>query len=286
MLASQAFFLLSDGIIKIAGETMPPSQIMALRGGLAIYLVGAALVARAHIKTWYLVLHPLVLLRALIEGTIAVLFIGLLQNLELNAITVLTQVTPLILAVASAWMLGERVGAAGWYTVFLGFIGVVMVAQPSIDGLNIHVIGALVVALLMSARELVTRFINPAVPTAAITFTTTVAVCAFGFAGIEQAPWVPVTAYGGTLLAMSALLVAFGSWAMVLAFRNVDVSVVSRFRYSAVAWGILWGYLLFEERPNDLALAGMALIILSGLFAMHQETTRLRRRAAGQQAEE
>ncbi len=286
MLASQAFFLLSDGIVKIAGETIPPDQIMAIRGMLATYLVGAALVARAHWGTWPMVLHPLVLLRALIEGAIAVLFIGLLQHLSLNVITVLTQVTPLILAVASAWMLRERVGRAGWYAVILGFIGVLLVARPSFGGVSVHIVGALVVALLMAARELVTRFIDPAVPTSVITFTTTVAVCLIGFADLEPKPWVPITALGGTLLAASALLVAFGSWAMVLAFRNVTVSVVSPFRYSAVAWGVLWGYLLFNERPDEYAYIGMALIVLSGLFAMHQESLRSRQRAADQQAEE
>lgn len=279
MLASQALFLMSDSIVKLAGETLAPSQIMAVRGVMAVYLVGAILVATVSWRKWYMVLRPLVVIRGIIEGAVAVFFLISLPHLQLGQITVISQVTPLILTVMSAVLLNEAVGRARWTAVAVGFIGVVLVAQPTVNGVSIHVVGALIMALLVVARDLVTRFIDPGVPTGVVTFTSTVAVCLMGFAGLETQPWAPLTPLSGTLLALSAILVTLGIVFVVIAFRDVEVSVVSPFRYSAVVWATLYGYLLWNEQPNGLALIGTALIILAGLYAMQQEALALRRRS-------
>jgi drug/metabolite transporter (DMT)-like permease len=277
MLVSQALFLMSDSIIKLAGETLAPSQIMAVRGLMAVYLVGAILVATVDWRKWYMVLRPLVVVRGVIEGGVAVFFLLSLPHLQLGQITVISQVTPLILTVMSAVLLGEAVGRGRWAAVAIGFVGVVLVAQPTTSGVSIHVAGALVMALLVAARDLVTRFVDASVPTGVVTFTSTVAVCLMGFAGFETQPWAPLTANAATLLAASAILVTLGIVFVVIAFRDVEVSVVSPFRYSAVLWATLYGYLLWNEQPNDLALIGTGLIVVAGLFAMHQEARALRR---------
>jgi drug/metabolite transporter (DMT)-like permease len=279
MLASQALFLMSDSIVKLAGETLAPSQIMAVRGLMAIYLVGAILVATVSWRKWYMVLRPLVVIRGIIEGAVAVFFLLSLPHLQLGQITVISQVTPLILTVLSAVLLNEAVGRGRWAAVAVGFAGVVLVAQPTAEGVSIHVVGALIMALLVVARDLVTRFIDPGVPTGVVTFTSTVAVCLMGFAGLETQPWAPLTPASGTLLAASAILVTLGIVFVVIAFRDVEVSVVSPFRYSAVVWATLFGYLLWNEQPNGLALIGTALIVLAGLYAMQQEALALRRRS-------
>ena len=279
MLVSQALFLMSDSIVKLAGETLAPSQIMAVRGMMATYLVTAILVATVSWRKWPMVLRPLVVVRAIIEGAVAVFFLISLPHLQLGQITVISQVTPLILTVMSAVLLGESVGRARWTAVAMGFVGVVLVAQPTTEGVSIHVVGALIMALLVVARDLVTRYIDTSVPTGVVTFASTVAVCLLGFAGLEPQPWAPLTTNSVTLLAGSAVLVTLGILFVVNAFRDVEVSVVSPFRYSAVVWATLYGYLLWNERPNDVALVGTALIILGGLYAMQQEARALRKRS-------
>lgn len=279
MLVSQALFLMSDSIVKLAGETLAPSQIMAVRGLMAVYLVGAILAATVSWRKWYMVLRPLVIVRAIIEGAVAVFFLISLPHLQLGQITVISQVTPLILTVMSAVLLGESVGRARWTAVAIGFLGVVLVAQPTMQGVSIHVVGALIMALLVVARDLVTRYIGPEVPTGVVTFSSTVVVCLMGFAGLETQPWGHLTTNSATLLAASALLVTLGIVFVVIAFRDVEVSVVSPFRYSAVVWATLYGYLLWNERPNDLAIVGTALIIVGGLYAMQQEASALRRQS-------
>jgi drug/metabolite transporter (DMT)-like permease len=276
MLLAQALFLFNDGLLKLVGNTVPPNQVMAMRGMMAVYLTGAILVATINWRQWYLMVNPYVVLRALAEGGVAIFFLAALQHMQLNAITVISQVAPLILTVASALILGDRVGLPRWAAVSVGFVGVVLVAQPK-GGISIHIVEALMVALLTAARDLITRYIRPEVPTNVVTFVSTLAVCLFGFADIvNPRPWVDVSNDALSLLAVSSVLVTLGIWFMVQAFRDVEVSVVSPFRYSAVVWGILYGFLILNEWPNELALLGAALIVISGVYAILQEARAVR----------
>jgi drug/metabolite transporter (DMT)-like permease len=77
-------------------------------------------------------------------------------------------------------------------------------------------------------------------------------------------------------VAAAALVLSAGSYFAVQAFRNVDITVVAPFRYALLLWGALAGYLLFDEIPDALSLAGICLIVWSGLYILHRE--RLRRR--------
>jgi drug/metabolite transporter (DMT)-like permease len=66
---------------------------------------------------------------------------------------------------------------------------------------------------------------------------------------------------------------------IIRAFRGVDISVVSPFRYFGVVWGLVLSYAIWSDTPNPLAVAGMVLIVASGLYTMHRETQRFRQAA-------
>ena len=50
--------------------------------------------------------------------------------------------------------------------------------------------------------------------------------------------------------------------------RTGDVSVVSPFRYSRLLFAMLFGVLIFNERPDGLMLLGALLIVLSGGYTL------------------
>ena len=50
--------------------------------------------------------------------------------------------------------------------------------------------------------------------------------------------------------------------------RIGQVSFVSQFRYSAILWAILFGFLFFEEFPDIFTLAGGFVVILAGLIIL------------------
>jgi drug/metabolite transporter (DMT)-like permease len=52
--------------------------------------------------------------------------------------------------------------------------------------------------------------------------------------------------------------------------------VVSPFRYSNVPFAIVLGFLVFGDLPDVIAFAGIALIIVSGIYTLHREQLRHR----------
>ena len=278
VLLAMALFVLSDSVVKLAGETLPVTQIMSLRGVMAVALMGGLAAATVDVARWHLIAQPRVMLRAGLEATVAVLFLIALPKLPLADITAIQQVTPIALTVLSALVLKEAVGWRRWLAVLAGFAGVLMVIQPTGQGINVFALSALGCAILVSVRDLVTRKLDPAIPTALVSFTTTLSVCLAGFAGAPLQTWVMPDWRLLALLAASAVLVSLANIFIIRAFRGTEVSVVAPFRYAGVLWAITLGFLIWGHVPNALALAGTAILVASGLYIMHRET--LRRRQA------
>ena len=274
LLSAQALFTGSDSVVKLAGDLMPATEIMALRGALAVILMGAYIAATIDINYWRLVLRPLVVSRATLEALLAFLFVTALPHMPLAEITVIQQVTPLVLILLSALVLREIVGWRRWLAVAVGFAGVGLVVQPTGQGLNISALAALLCAVLVAVRDLITRSLHESIPTALVTFGSTISVCLAGFAGAPFEPWQPLSGYGAALLAVSAILVSVASMFIVRAFRGVEVSAVAPFRYAAVVWATLLGFLIWGQVPNALAVIGTLVIIASGLYTMHREALR------------
>lgn len=276
VLLAMAFFVVSDSIVKLAGDMMPTTQIMAVRGLIAVVLTGTIAASSVSVERWHLVLQPRVVLRAMIEAAVAVLFLVALPYLPLPDITAIQQVTPLVLTVFSAVILKETVGWRRWLAVLAGFIGVVLVIQPTGQGINIFALSALACAVLVAVRDIVTRGLDPSIPTALVTFATTVTVCLTGWIGRPLETWTEPSTYGLALLAGSAVLVSLANVFIIRAFRGAEVSVVAPFRYAGVLWALVLGFFIWGYVPNALAIAGTVVLVASGLYVMHREALRRR----------
>ena len=276
VLLAMAFFVMSDSVVKLAGEVMPATEIMAVRGVMAVLLTATVAAATVDMARWHLVAQPRVLLRAGIEAVVAVLFLISLPHLPLADMTAIQQVTPIVVTVLSAVVLNEVVGWRRWLAVGAGFVGVVLVIQPTGEGINIFAVLALIVAALVAVRDLVTRKLDPAIPTPLVTFTTTMSVCVTGFLGAPLERWTPLAPETLAYLAASAVLVSLANVFIIRAFRGTEASVVAPFRYSGVLWAVSLGFLIWGHVPNTLAVLGTAILIASGLYIMHREAVRRR----------
>lgn len=275
MLIAQAIFVTSDMLIKLVAEVVPATQIMAVRGVMAIGVMIVVIGVTGEFGKMGRALRPLVLARAVTEAIVAALFIVALAHLTLGEITTILQATPLILT-AFAAVLGQRVGWRRWMSVVVGFGGVVCVVQPDMNGISPYAGLALMVAVLVAVRDLINRRIDPATPVAIVSFATTVAVCLVGWIGAPLEAWREISLFHGLLLFGSAVLVTTATIFMVRAFRGVEVTVVSPFRYVAVIWAIALGFIVWRDVPNMLAVIGTLIIIASGLYIMHREALRRR----------
>ena len=60
---------------------------------------------------------------------------------------------------------------------------------------------------------------------------------------------------------------------------------MSPFRYSIIVWAIIAGFVVFGDKPDLPALAGILLIGGSGFYTLHRERVRARTAALAAQQE-
>lgn len=286
MCTAMACFMTNDTLVKLVARDLPSGEIIAIRGAFATVMVLAWLVIAGHARHIGKAASPLVASRAGLEALVAFLFITAIADMPIADITAIFLITPLLITALSGPLLKEKVGWRRWSAVAAGFAGMLLVVKPGGAGFVAGSATAMALASVVfcAVRDMVTRFIDPRIPTIVITLTTCVAVGGFGAAMIPFQGWVPPTPTHVLILLAAATVVVAGNHAMILAFRGVEVSLVSPFRYSVMVWAIVSGITVFGEWPDAASWAGIALIVSAGLYTLHRERVRLRMREATAEA--
>ncbi|MGL5446540.1 MAG: DMT family transporter, partial [Rhabdaerophilum sp.] len=225
-----------------------------------------------------LAFHRMSILRSSTESVVAVLYIGALSVIALADITAIMMLTPLILTAISVFFLGEKVGWRRWSAVIVGFIGILLVVRPGGQTAPIWAIAmAFGSAILIAVRDVMTRRMPVNIPSLMLTLTTTLATMLAGVALLASGQsWHVISMPVLVTLGAAAVMVLIGNYAIIEAFRDADLSVVSPFRYSVILWAVILGFAAFGEVPTLLSFIGLALVIASGLYTVHRE--RIRRR--------
>jgi drug/metabolite transporter (DMT)-like permease len=272
MCAAMAVFIVNDACVKVAAAHWPPAQIMVVRGVMAALLMAVVCAWSGDLARWRGLLRPIVAGRCALEGFVAFTYISALAVLPIADVTAILLLSPLLITAAGALFLGETVGWRRWLAVSVGFVGMLLVVRPTGDGFGLAGIIAVVATFGVALRDILTRRIPADVPTNIIAFGTTIASLAVGLLTSAAVAWQPFTAMPLGMATAAALLVAVGNLAIVAAFRNADVSVVSPFRYTIIVWAILIGVIVFGERPGPVTWLGIALIVAAGLYTLYRES--------------
>jgi drug/metabolite transporter (DMT)-like permease len=276
MLLAMSFFIANDSLLKLASATLPPGQIMAVRGFFATAIALSIVAGTGQLKSLTKLASPFGMLRGCLEAVVAFLLISSLPHLPIAIITAIVQSTPLIMTLAMVMLGLERVRWRRWSAIVVGFLGVLVIVRPGPAGLNIYAFLALAAAVLVAGRDLATRFVPADVPSTVVALASTAAV---GIAGVLVGfgeTWPPLGTRELSYILGAAVLVTLGNLFNIIAFRDTDVSVVAPFRYSVILWAILSGLVIFGELPDPTAFVGIALIVASGVYTIHREQVRQR----------
>lgn len=269
---SMAGFTINDAITKTLVETMNQGQVMLMRGVFATTLIGALAWSQGALRMPRQAAHPMVALRVVGELAATVLFLIALSRMPLANISAVLQALPLAVTMGAALFFGETVGWRRWLAIAAGFTGVMIIVRPGLEGFNAYSLLALVCVLFCAVRDLATKQIPAEVPSllvstitsAAITFVGALLIAPFG-------GWTPMTAGEVGLLAAAAVLVLIGYQFIIMAMRLGDISFVAPFRYTALIWAILLGYMIFGDIPDGAMILGASVVVGSGLYTLYRE---------------
>lgn len=276
MSGGMAAFVTNDMLVKYVSESLPASQLIFLRGVFATLFLLGIVQAMGVTRQMAGLLEKRVLLRAVLDALATVTYLTSLFHLPLGNATAINMATPLFITLFAVLVFGERVGAGRWLAIVTGFIGVLLVVQPAGEAFNAYAVLCLGGTLLHAGRDLVTRVIDPRIPSILVTLSTAIAVMLLALAWGATQEWHPVTGQQLGLLAGASVFLSAGYFLLTVSMRGGEMSMIAPFRYVGLLVALVLGYLVWGDVPNALAWGGIALVVAAGLYVLHSERARSR----------
>jgi len=264
-------FALLDGSAKWLVGTMPVIMVVWLRfathvvvaGAVLFPLKGLALVKTSHWR-WHLV-------RALMFMAMTGINFWALQYLQLTVTSSIFFSVPLIIALASASFLGEKLAPGKWIAIITGFAGVLVIVRPWGAEFHPAMLASVVNALLYAVFMMMTRRLAAYDSPETIQYLPAVGA-AIGLAPFAIAAWeTPDGWLEWTVACLMGVLGGLGHYLLALAHRYAPASVIAPFLYQQVIYMALFGYLVFGDVPSAWVWLGAAVVIGSGLYLFSRE---------------
>ncbi|AZO55029.1 MULTISPECIES: DMT family transporter [unclassified Mesorhizobium] len=266
MIVSTGSYLVNDTMMKLATAGLPSYEVLFLRGAAATLWGFPLLFALGYGKQVPLIFDKRVLGRNLLELAAILCYVVALANMQIADSTALGQITPLLMLVGSSILFGERIGGQRMALIGLGFIGALMVAQPTMQGISVYALLALGNATFAAARDLAGRKITAEVPGMIVAISAVVVVLiGAGAAHLVSERWVAPEARHLLLMAGAGFFLIFGHFFIFMAYRVGPTGAVAPFYYCFTVWAVISGLLVFGQFPNALAVCGILLVVCSGL---------------------
>ena len=202
-------------------------------------------------------------------GSFGCLFAAL-QTIDLSKMTALLQTIPVFVTLLAPFLLGETVGWRRRMAVGIGFIGVVLIIDPSTGnwlnkgvllGLASPFFGAL---MLLSLRRL-GQTDHPS--TTALWYNIIGAAVFFGVSVSLDIAW-PDTADILVLLCLIGVMSSFQQFFLAHSYKLAPASVLAPLRYLSVPFGVGASVIFFDEILTPSFFIGTAILISASFFIL------------------
>ena len=274
MLLSSLCFAINDAVIKFAVKQMENDfsmfNIIFVRGIFTSLLILISIFFFGKINLKKLLNNKRSYLRGLFEVLAALTFLTGLMLMPMADVYTLLNTAPLIITAAGAVFLKEKVGIRRWSAVTMGFIGVLIVINPGNLKFGYIFILPIMSAIFLTFRDVLTKGFKDSSSSLEIIFITSILVTiVFGALSIFYPIY--VTYENISLIIISSIFLTIAYLFSVLTVLYAPLSLTSSTRYSVIVFGIILGYMIFNEVPSINMIIGAIIISLSGLFVIKRE---------------
>jgi len=269
-----ACFSVLDGVIKSLSVRHPVPLLVWARWGfqvLAMLLWLAPKMGAGMLRTRHLRMQ---LLRGVLLVGSSLFFMTALSHLPLADATALNYTTPTIVIILAIVFLNERLTPARLAFVIAGLAGMLMIVQPGAEifkGTSLFALGS---AGCYALYQITTRMVAADDPRVSLFYPALIGTLLMTFVW----PWfgsrIDVAWTDVAWLAGIGVLGTIGHFLLILAFQRAPASALTPFTYIQVVFATLIGWLVYDDFPDALTLAGMALIAGSGLLLTWHERRR------------
>ena len=264
-------FTLLDGSAKWLVQSVPVLVVVWLRflthtliaSALLFPMRGLVLVRTQHLR-WHLA-------RGLMFCAMTGMNFWALQYLQLTVTASIFFMVPILVALLSAPLLGEKLDAKRWAAILVGFAGVLVIVRPGSEAFHPAMLLSLANAVLYAFFNMMTRKLAAYDPPETIQFlpavVATVVLAPFALAAWES----PHGWFEWLLLCLMGVFGGTGHYLLAMAHRYAPASTLAPFLYQQILYMAIFGYVVFGSVPDTAVWIGAAIVIASGLYLFSRE---------------
>ncbi|WP_377188846.1 DMT family transporter [Ruegeria meonggei] len=270
---------LGDAMAKLLGETTPIGMLVWVRFAVqAIVLIPLVALSDRSFRMRGRILR-LTFIRTILHIVGIAAMFSALKFLPLADAVAIAFVMPFIMLILGKYVLDEVVGIRRLIACTVGFVGTLMVIQPSFAQVGAAALLPLVVALVFALFMLVTRKIaketDPVALQAVSGIMATVLLLPVLVLGTVGGVWelslIPPMGEGHYLLIAIGLLGTVAHLFMTWSLRYAPSATLAPMQYLEIPVATLFGWLIFHDLPDGIAALGIAITIAAGLYVILRE---------------
>ncbi len=197
-----------------------------------------------------------------------------LATIPMADATALAYSAPLFIVVFSIPLLGEKIGLRRWSAVIVGFIGVLLIAQPGGAGMSLGTLAGIGAGITGALVSISLRRLSKTEKTMTIGFYYNATGTLFYTGWALAIGWVTPQGSDIGLLLAFGIIAGLQQWSLTHAHRYAEASLLAPFEYLILIFAAVIGYLIWGEVPVTTTWLGALTIAASGLFIIVRKRTR------------
>ena len=274
MITGQLSFAINDSFVKLSvfelKSNLSTFNVIFIRGLVTSLLIFLYLIFIEKKKITIILFNKNYYFRGIFELLTATFFFAGLILMPMSTVYTFLMTNPFFVTIFAFIFLKEKVGIKRWAAVILGFVGVLIIINPSNMKFGFLFLLPIMAAIFLTMRDIITKtFVNKSnnfeiifITSILITFFSGITSLLVGFdTTYEQIPYILI----------SSIFLIFGYLFSVMTIFYAPLSLTASARYTVIIFGIIFGYLIIGEIPSINMIIGALIITLSGLFVIKRE---------------
>jgi drug/metabolite transporter (DMT)-like permease len=203
--------------------------------------------------------------------TATCLFFLSISKIGLAEATAIMDVNPVLITLGAFLFLGEKIGPRRIIGILVSLVGALIIIRPGTEVFTIYAVLPLVAAVCYSTYNLTTRYVGDRESP----WTSLLYSALFGaivLSCIVPFYWQPVSLSTAFLMALLGVCGMTSQLMLIRALALGEASLLAPFAYVGLIYATLWGFLFFDEFPDQWSILGGIIIALSGFYVWYRDT--------------
>ena len=256
--------------VRYIGPRIPAAESAFIR-----YLAGTLILIPVYYRIFTGTLRfeasAMMGIRGVAHGLGVILWFFAMARIPIAQVTALGYLTPVVVTLAAAIFLQEKLHARRLIAVAVGFIGMLVIVRPGFSEISIGQIAQIATtplfALSMILAKKLTRESDPLAIVAGLSL-----VCTLTLLVPAVLNWVTPTFLEVLLLSITAVFATLGHYTMTLAFKCAPLSALQPISFLQLVWASAAGVVLFAEALDVYVVLGGAILVLSASYIAYRES--------------